>query len=336
MIFQQLYALYTSYQAQKNIRRYITGISLVFGKKYSIPAFPNPIVSYGPSPAGNKLRVYNSALEAIAERDNNGVAEYINTQSFPEIKTIALDPAIVKDIMELNSDVNAYLKNTAFFASMIYMGKYKRFRYDPRYMFLEVTTTTDQKVFEKFKAAAEYEKLCQGFVVQAQRNAKALAALSLDPKLTKAEADKLSREITNHLAVINTFKSKLPEGFYLDVKELRADNIGLIFLGIPVIVWVAGLITAGVIGLTAYYISRQSDVKVLQASLDARYKAIMSITDDKTRNQALQDAAAATSKTIDTAAENTGMLGQIKQMVLIAGAAFVIKELIPLFKPGKN
>lgn len=336
MIFQQLYALYSSYSAQKNIKRYITGIKLVFGKKYSIPSFPAPIISYGPKPDGNKLRVYNSALEAIAERDNAGAAEYINTLSYPEIKTIALDPAIVKDIMELKGDVNSYLKSTAFFASMIYNGRYKRFRYDPRYMLLEVTTTADVAVFEKFKAAADYEKLCQAFVIQAQRNARALAALSLDPKLSKEEAEKLSREITNHLAVINTFKAKLPEGFYLDIKELRADKIGLVFLGIPIIIWVAGLITAGVIGLTAYYITRQADVKVLKASLDARYKAIMSITDDTTRNQALQQAAAATSKTIDTAAENTGMLGQVKQIALIVGGVLVLKEVLPMLTKNKN
>lgn len=335
MLFEELMALYSSYQATKNIKRYVTGAKLIFGKKFSINTFP-PITSVSPSPVGNRLPIFNSFEELGAGRSYTGGQEYIDTKTYSEIKELILPATVIRAIMEYDGSPYDYLQQHAFNASLMYKGQVKMFRYYHSQMLIEVTTTTDYKVFEKFKAAAAFEKDAQQFVLMAQRNARALAALSLDPALTNDERAKLNIEITKHLYLINDFKSKLPEGFYLDVRQLKADQISGQQIGfIPIIIWVVAIIVAGIVGLTAYYITRQNELAILKATLNDRYKAIMSIPDGPARTKALMDASAADSKTIITQAESTGMLGQVKQIALILGGAFILKELIPLLTRKK-
>jgi hypothetical protein len=334
MIFTTLVGYYADYLSKRKIKRYITRASLVFGKTLTVPVLNFKITAN--HPANNKLQIFNSNRELTAGKNDNGVKEFIDTKSFSEIKNIIVDPSIIKELMEYDGNPYKYITTYDFNASLIYKGQQKRFRYKPSQMMMVLEYTSDEKVYEKIQAAAEFEKVCAEFVTLSQRNTKLLFSLQSSKRLSQSQKQQLDVETLEHIKIINSFKNKMPEGFFVQTKNVQANQVSGAIGIIPVIVWIVVIIVSGIVAMTAYYTTRKADIEILKTNLNDRYQAIMSITDEKMRNEAFSNSAESTSETVQNNANNTGMFGQIKQIALILGGAFVVGQVIPLFSKNKK
>ncbi len=337
-MFEFIRGLYAAYESRKKIKRYITACSMVFGKKID-----RLNITAG-NVAGGRLRVFNSYQECVNQKPVSGPQEIIDTIKNPVLPVIVLDPSLVTMFMESAANPYAYLLTKEFNVICMHEGKKKYFRYNPKYMLMDLKTTADEKLFEQVQQAAKFELECNNLLAKAQRNARALALVAKRTDLTTAQRATVNAEISKHLFVINTANRNLPKGFAFDIKTLKAnkiEGIGLPFL-IPVIVWVVAIITTGVVVAAWKWADAFTEVKNHQATLDARYKSIMSITDDVTRNQALNTAANTDNANLVTSAqaaatekESTGWLGQVKQIAIIAVVALIAKEVLPTLLKSK-
>ena len=331
--------LSTTYAGDDRTRakRYLTKCSIVFGR-------PIPVLNItAPTPPGNKLPWYNSFLEAVNEMPVSGPQYYIDTKQFPVLENIVLQQTTIQELMESAGSPYDYLKKYSFLVSVVQNGVVKKFRYKPSQMMMVLSWTTDEKVYTQLRAAAEFETACQQFVDLTKRNGKALANLSLQTNLTTTQRNAVNLEIAKHLYTINTFSNELPPGFAFDKRSLKADVINTNAVGIiPVIIWVVAIIVTGLVAITYQWSKAFENIQKHKSTLQDRYKAIMSISDDVARNKALQDAANTDNKNLETAAQadaenttSTGWLGQVKQILVVGLVAYGIKELLPLFTKKK-
>jgi hypothetical protein len=338
-MYNWLSTTYAGDEGERKIKRYVTGCSMVFGiksKKTGVVA--NNV-------AGGRLRVFNSYQESVNQQAVNGPQEIIDTIKNPILPVIVLEPSMIKMFMESNDNPYTYLSKNAFNVICMHEGKKRYFRYDPRFMIMDLFYVVDPALYEQLQQAAKFEAECNTLLAKAQRNARSLAMVAQRTDLTTAQRASVNAEISKLLFTINTANRNLPKGFAFDVKALKANKIegvGFVFV-IPVIIWVVAIITTGIVIAAWKWANAFTEIKSHQATLDARYKSIMSITDDVARNQALKDAEntdntnlTTTTNAAATDKESTGWLGQVKQIVIVAAIALVAKEVFAFASKSKN
>lgn len=358
MFFQQLLNIYANYQATKNIKRYVVGASLSFGKTYKVP-LPPPfnIQIKSPIPASGKLKIFNSYKEAISQNSYSGSIETIDVRANPEFKDIILDPIYIKKIMEYDGNPYEYLKVNSFPASLMWRGVQRYFMYDPREMLLYLNYTEDAETFNRLKEIAQLEISINEWVVKAQRNARALAAFAkIKSQLNSTQQTLLQKEIVNHQYAVNSMQSLLPKGFFLQSVSVNASQINGTknsYVGvIPVIVWVVAIISTAIITtgvVVGFYLSKKAEVDKRKNLLDANLQNINAIAAAGIlKNQGVIDQG--TYDTIVTASNNNmntnngtltqygnadvkeqnsgGMLGKIQNIAIVLAVVFVGKELL--------
>lgn len=351
-MFETLLSIFSSWQASKNIKRYITGCKLIFGKKYSITY--NAVKFTAGTPADGKLKVYNSFMELGAGRNVNGKKEFIDVKKYSSLGNIILEPSTIKILMEYKGNpVDYTAQYNRFFASLMWNGQRKYFEYNPSQMWLDVSYTADVAMYKKIQEAAAYEKKCKEFVDKAQRNASLLARLAKNATgMTRQQQEQLSLAVTKHLQGVNMFERNLPIGFILDKRMLKATNvpgIGFAF-AIPVIVWVVGIVSTAIVIVSVKYFDKCAEVEKEKQRMDDNYRAIQDIAKaaqqlnngEITQGQ-YNDRVDADNKVIDvntqlikTAGEadaadkqSGGFLGKMQNILLLGIAAAVVVKIIP-------
>lgn len=359
MFFQQLLNIYANYQATKNIKRYVVGASLSFGKTYTVP-LPKPfnIQIKSPIPASGKLKIFNSYKEAISQNSYSGSTETIDVKYNPEFKDIILDPIYIKKIMEYPGNPYEYLKANSFPASLMWRGQQKYFMYDPREMLLYLNYTEDPEAYTRLKEMAQLEASITDWVAKAQRNARALAAFAkIKSQLNSRQQVMLQKEIVNHQYAVNTMKSLLPKGFFMQSVSVNASQINgtknNAAVGvIPVIVWVVAIIATGIITtgvVIGFYLSKKAEVDKRRNLLDANLQNINAIAaagilknqgaiDQGTYNEIVTAANSNINTNngtltqygnADVKEQNSGgIMGKIQNIAIAFAAVFVVKEIL--------
>jgi len=345
MEFKQITWLWLAdYIANQKPKRFITSCNVIFGRYIPMLQMTAKNVP------GGRLRVYDTAEECNAGKPRNGKQEIIDTIKNPVLSKVILDRWTISKLMEYNGNPHEYLKKTDFTVRCYHDGKLKWFRYRANYMMMTLGVTSDESAFDKISAANDLETACLEFVQLVQRNGKTLADLALR-KLSASQNNKLKAEIKLHEQLIKKFSASLPDGFYSDTKVLKPKDTSFTNLTVQVgvlplvaIYWVVGIVVTGIV--TAYGISvlikALKDVEMHKATVEDRYRAIMSITDVSQRDEELIKAAGGDTEVLKIKAKAeakadtaTSWLGEIKQIVIIAAVALAVKEFLPLFTKKK-
>jgi hypothetical protein len=317
-VITDLLAFFSTKDAQQGIRQYVVKNQLLFGAKYGTKFKV-------PEPTGGKLLLYNSFKELAAGRNNDGGTDFIDTKKNTNLGSVIIPANILKQLMQA-ADTGRWLKTYTFECMIFWNGRLRFFMYRPSQMWLDITCTKDPVVFERLQKAEALQQSCNEFAASARRNAQLLAQLNLRTDLTTAQRKKLTEETTELLYTVNKFKQALPPGVHLQKMDLTATNINSIG-AIPLIIWVVAIIVTGTTVAVAIVSSKIFELAKHKATLDARYKSIMSITDDTTRNQALVDAATTDNKNMEAATADTGIMGQVKQIVVVSAIVLLAKQI---------
>lgn len=324
------------------IRRYLLTSKIVMGKSLTIGGK----TFVAKKPAANKLRVFNSYKELMANSDNDGKAKYVDILKNPELE-IRFQPSTVNELMK-TSDINKYLQSMQFNVEVFHNSTRYVTRYKPNEMFAFVTFTSDKKVADKYKQVAELEKELKSFTDQAQKNAK-LIYDAQKKNLTASQKQKLQEAIVNHNYTVQEFSKKLPKEIQLQARMLNVQQLSeVVNIGvIPVIVWVViAIVGTGATLYTATKITQLiTDTVKHRNLLVAQQKNIQSIiTADqlyadgkitkegrdkvftevtKSNEQARSD-----QKSIDTRS-NAGFFGEIKNILLWGGGIYLAAQVLP-------
>ncbi len=343
--FQTILNYFAQKQASKHIKRYVVGARLIFGKSITIPVLNIPISAM--APAGNRLRVFNSFSELNSGFNANGSVDFINTKEFSELTGVILEPSTIRALMEYTGNPYEYIQRNLFNASVIHQGKRKYFRYQPNQMLLVVNYSEKFETYQKMKDAAEYEEVCREFVELAQRNARAIATIGKSfARLSAADQTRFRKIILDHNNTIDDFKRKLIPGFYLNSAPVALQNVpGIGFVVAPV-VWIVGLVVAGLTVVTVAYLQKRAEVQKQKNLLEAQYNAVLQLKEAQEDLNAgrinqgqYNDRKEIITKNRDDASENLdklteadakeqasgGFMGKI-QNVLIAGAIVLVAK----------
>lgn len=362
-IFDDIIQYFTVQKTLANIKRYIIGAKLVFGKTYTVPIVKVSIKA--PMPPGGRLQVFNSHTEAGGGLNADGSVEYIDVVRNPVLSNIILEGPLLKALMETNDNPYAYFykyPSASYPVSIIWGGKRKYFRYNINMGLLALDYTENYSTFQRMKDAAALENACNAFVEAAQRNAKALALVAKNfNSYDAATQQRIRLAVINHNNTINAFKTAMPAGFYVQTNTINPaqftsnDGIGVI----PVIIWVVIVITAGVVvtAVAVNYLRNKADVDKQRNALDSQYNTIQqlqsaaeALNQGRITQGQYNDIRTAANQVIKTNSDNLtraaeadardkesgGMLGQVKQILVVGGIIIVAKEIFKLIGNGKK
>lgn len=184
------------------------------------------------------IEVFNSFTELTANWPANGKRQYIDVRKNPVIKNVILEPSTNWNL-STTSDVPGYLSKYQFNCSFIYNGKRYYYRYDNSTgAVLKVTSTTDQKYFERYQAIAALQKEIDLFVAQAKANQDRINTYLKKTNRTSAEESVLNAAIVQHNFTVNTYAASLPKNIIISGSNIKSTAIG----AVPVVVIVVAII----------------------------------------------------------------------------------------------
>ncbi|WP_144887539.1 hypothetical protein [Lacibacter cauensis] len=305
-------------------------------------------------PSDNRLRVFNSFKELMANADNDAKAKYIDIVKNPELE-IRFQPSTVNDLMK-TSDINKYLQSMQFNVEVFHNNTRYVTRYKPNEMFAFVTFTSDKKVADKYQQVANLEKELKSFTEQAQKNAK-LIYDAQKKNLSASQKQKLQEAVVTHNYTVQDFAKKLPKEIQLQVRTLNIQQLSeVVNIGvIPVIVWVVlAIVGTGATLYTATKITQLITDTVKhrnlllsqQKNIETLLKAEELYAGGKITKEGRDNVANEVKKSNEQARteqqnidnrSNAGFFGEIKSVIMWAGIAVVAAKVLPsLFSNNKG
>ena len=314
-------------------KRYVVGTELWFNAPLTVKGVTYP----ARFPTNKKLLLYNSYGDLMARRNaipfdvSNGIKAPVQCfQTTLKALSVADNPA-------------KYLADNRFNVKLFFNNRLFWYSYDPKDSIFLYSHTADAATAARLSQLAQLEAEIHKLAVQAQANAKLLAAMANAPAPSPAFTQKLKSEVLAFNALLESYKRDTPKELKVVIqKNTPASLNGIGFLpAIPAIVWwVAGAIAgAGVIAWTVADINREKQRTIRTKQALAQQYSNLQLLAQNPNNQALKDAVQkanqSNAEVLNNSTENTPTIfGEAKNLLLWGGAVVLAVKILPnLFKP---